>query len=417
MNHSTHTDFFRYLTKLQVFLVFFTLLVLQINCSRSTVPGQGGLKERQDRPGLGRTAKPEEAAVPVAVELSVLGDISSYYTATATLAAEKEAVVQARVSGIVVSLGCEEGDLVKKDQPLVVIGDEEYRLRLQQAEANVVDLRSRFARSQQLKEQKMISVEEFERVQNSLLAAEAEEGLARLMLSYTVVTAPFEGVVVTRHVALGQNVSIGTELFNLADFKPLLAKVYVPAKEFRKLVHDQPVEIILESNQQHLQGRITLISPIIDPSSGTIKITVEIHDYPTGVRPGDFTEVRIMTERRTERVLAPAIALISERGEDLVYVVKDGKAETRSVETGFIDQERVEIISGLSASEQVIVKGQRLLKHGVPVKVVEGGPEILLTEDTEENVGAAPDQSAVKDGQATNPHRESRRPKTQRRAG
>jgi membrane fusion protein (multidrug efflux system) len=310
----------------------------------------------------------------VAVQVVTTGDIASYYKATATLEAEKQAQVLARVSGLVRSLACEEGDLVREGGILLQIDNEEYRLRLEQAQATAANLSARFARLTEMRAQQLASDEEFQTAKSELDAAEAEAGLARLSLSYTTVTAPFGGQVTRRLVNVGQTVSSATPLFELADFEPLLARVHVPSKEFKKLQPDQPVELLLDSGSQRLQGRIKLVSPVIDPSSGTIKVTVEVKDYPSGVRPGDFAEVQIVTERHTGAMLVPRLAVISEKGEDVVYVSVGGLAERRVVTLGFTDNDHAELLSGVELGESVVVKGQRSLKHGSPIKVLEDGP-------------------------------------------
>jgi membrane fusion protein (multidrug efflux system) len=222
-----------------------------------------------------------------------------------------------------------------------------------------------------MREQELVSPEEYETVVNDLSAAKAAEGMAQLNLSYTRVTAPFAGRVVTRRVNVGQTVSVGTPLFTLSDFTPLLARVHVPAKEFNKLEPDQPVDLTLESNGTKLRGRIKLVSPTIDPSSGTIKVTVEINDYPAGVRPGDFAQVSIVTEQRHGSTLVPKIALVNDRGEQVVYVAQaDTTAERRVVEVGFQDDANAEILGGVSVGEHIVIKGQRSLKHGSAIKIL-----------------------------------------------
>jgi len=326
--------------------------------------------------------RPQQPPVPVAIAAASVGSISSYYTATATLAAEKEAQILARVAGVVESLGCEEGDRVSAGQALLTINNDEYRYRLAQAEANTADMRSRFERLEEMQKQDLVSAEEYESLRNNLKSAEAEEGLARLTLSYANVTAPFHGAVVNRLVDVGQNVNVGTPLFVLSDFDPLLARVFVPAKEFKKLKPDQPVELVVESGRQRLHGRIKLVSPVIDPTSGTIKVTIEIPQYPQGVRPGDFAEVRIVTESRTGSTLVPRIALVTDRGEQVVYVAADSTAERRVVDVGFEDDEFAEILSGVLPDEPVVVKGQRSLEHGSPIKIleVENGDSVADTQ-------------------------------------
>jgi membrane fusion protein (multidrug efflux system) len=331
--------------------------------TQAAQPGQGGQGQRR---------RPSQPPTPVAIDLARRGDIASYYTATATLTAEKEAQILARATGVALSLHCEEGDWVKAGQTLLGVEEDEYRLRLAQAEANTANLRDRFARLEGMWEQQLVSAEEYESTKNELRAAEAAEELARLNLSYTTVKAPFAGRITSRLVDVGQNVNLGVPLFVIADFDPLLAIVHVPSKEFKKLKPDQNVTIILDSTKQKLEGHIKLVSPVIDPTSGTIKVTVEIPDYPPDTRPGDFAEVSIVTERRRGSVLVPKNAVFTDRGDQVLYVAAaDSTAERRVVALGFEDDEHAEIMSGVTEGERIVVKGQRSLKHGAPIKVLE----------------------------------------------
>jgi membrane fusion protein (multidrug efflux system) len=269
-------------------------------------------------------------------------------------------------------LSCEEGDLVAEGAELLRIDNAEYQYRLEQAQAARADLQSRYDRLSKMKEQEMVSAEEYEKTINDLAAAKAAEGMAALNLSYTRVTAPFAGRVVTRLVNEGQTVNVGTSLFVLSDFKPLLARVHVPSKEFNQLRPDQAVDLVLESSGIKLRGRIKLVSPTIDPSSGTIKVTVEINNYPDGVRPGDFAQVKIVTEQRQESMLVPKIALVNDRGEQVLYVAQaDTTAERRVVDVGFQDDVNAEIMKGINIGERIVVKGQRSLKHGSAIKVID----------------------------------------------
>lgn len=314
---------------------------------------------------------PPQPPVVVAVSTARSGPIASYYKATATLEAEKQAQVLARVAGVVSSLAVEEGDQAREGGLLLQIDNAEYQLRVDQAAARTATLQARFDRMREMLAQQLTSAQEFETAKSELAAAKSEEGLARLNLSYTSVAAPFSGKVTRRLVNVGQTVSVGTPLFEMADFDPLLARVHVPAKEFKKLQADQPVELRLDSTGEILQGRIKLVSPIIDPQSGTIKVTIEIPSYPAGVRPGDFAEVQIVTERHDGATLVPRLAVVNEKGEDFVYVAGDSTAAKRAVKLGFSDNDSAEIVDGLAVGEVVVVKGQRSLKDGALIKVLD----------------------------------------------
>ncbi len=309
-------------------------------------------------------------AMAVAVEPAKRGDIATYYHATATLEANKEATVPARVSGLVTELLAEEGDRVGAGEGLLRIEDAEYRYRLQQAEAEAVKQRARFERLEKMLSNELVAAEEFESARSDLLAAESSRELAALELARTRVEAPFAGRVTRRMADSGQMVSSGQELFTLADLSRLLARVHVPSKEFRNLRVDQPVELVLDSNGEHMQGRIELVSPVIDATSGTIKVTVAVTDYPPETRPGDFAEVRIVTDRHEDVVLVPKAAVFSDRGERIAFVAyADSTADRRLVEIGYQNDERIEILGGIESGELVVVQGQRSLEQGQPLRI------------------------------------------------
>jgi len=363
------------MTRLRLLSVCVGLLLACAGCGQGEEETQGAAQHH----GPGRSGGPGGPgggqAIPVAVQPAAPGNIASYYKATATLEAEKQAEVLARVTGLVASLAAEEGDQVAKGAALLTIGNDEYRLRVKQAEASTANLRSRYERLQAMQAEGLVTDEEFGTARSDLASAEADEGLARLNLSYTKVRAPFAGRVTSRLVDAGQNLAVGTPLFVLADFDPLLARVHVPSREFNKLRQDQLVDLVLDSSGARLQGRITLISPIIDPNSGTIKITVEVADYPAGTRPGDFAEVQIVTERRDDVVLVPRAAVITDKGETVVFVADQSgegpRAERRVVTVGFTDDDHAQIVSGLESGMDVVTKGQRSLKHGTSLKILD----------------------------------------------
>jgi len=186
------------------------------------------------------------------------------------------------------------------------------------------------------------------------------------------VTAPFAGTIVRRLTNSGQTVNVGSQLFEIANFKPLLARIFVPAKELGTLREGQDSQITLDSNNAKLQGNVRLVSPVVDPTTGTVKVTVGVQDYPAGTRPGDFVHVSVVTARRENAVRVPNLAVFEDRGERVVFVANDSVAVRKPVTVGFADDTHTEIVSGLQAGEKVIVKGQRALKDGAPIKILEG---------------------------------------------
>lgn len=344
------------------------LLALAAACTQSAQSAERGA------PGTKTKGKrPERPPVPVATTPARLGSIASHYATTATLDAEKTASVLARVEGVVKSLHAEEGDLVNKGAVLLRIDNDEYELRAAQARAKTAGLQDRYDRAVKVVKKGLVAVEEMKNLEHDLAAAKAEQGLAELSAARTVVRAPFTGRVTRRAVDVGATVRDGAELFSLADLQPLLARVHVPSKTFGQLKRDQTVELVLDSDGAQLEGKITLVSPVIDANTGTIKVTLEVATYPEGTRPGDFATVRVVTERHDDVLLVPRNAVIDDRDERVVYIAKEDRAERRVVEVGLETDDSAEITKGLEAGEAVVTKGQHSLKDKARLKVVAKG--------------------------------------------
>ena len=318
-----------------------------------------------------RGSRGENRPVPIATSPATQGNISVYYKTNATLEVDKDADIVARVSGLVKTIMVEEGDAVAAGAVLLEIENDEYKHRVTLSSARAQNLKSKRDRLKTLTDD-LVSVQERETAESEYNTAMAELELAQLNLSYTTVRAPFAGRVVTRMVDPGQKVGSDTAVFHLSDFRSLLAKVFVPSKEFRNLKTEQDVNLILDSTKAIMKGRIKLVSPIIDPSTGTIKITVEVSDYPANTRPGDFAEVQVITDTHSAVVLVPRFAVITDHDEQIVFIAtEDNTAERRPVEIGYSDDDNSEIISGVKVGERVVVKGQRRLENGTVLKILD----------------------------------------------
>lgn len=321
----------------------------------------------------------EKRPIPITTRPATQGDISSYYKTNATLEVDKDADIVSRVSGLVKTIAVEEGDAVEAGAVLLEIENDEYKHRVTLASAKTQNLKSKRDRLKALTDD-LVSAQERETAETDYNTAVAEMELAKLSLSYTTVRAPFAGKIVQRMVDPGQKVGSDTPVFHLSDFRSLLAKVYVPSKEFKNLKIDQGVNLVLDSSKEVMKGRIKLVSPIIDPATGTIKITVEVSDYPANTRPGDFSEVQVITDTHPNVVLVPRFAVITDHDEQVVFIAtEDDTAERRPVEIGYTDDDHAEITSGIKVGERVVVKGQRRLENGTILKILDDGskaPEV-----------------------------------------
>lgn len=320
-------------------------------------------------------AKPQAKPVPVAVQAVRVGEVRSIYNTTATLEAEQRAEVLARTRGIITELHHEEGDLVEEGQLLLKLEDDDQRLSLKLSKIKYQQVKREFERLDEMFKKGILSSQDYDEIRNQLEDAEAQIEQSELNLSYTVVRAPFGGVLVHRNYDRGAHVQPGDKLFEIQDTTPLLAKIHVPASRMAAVTAGQEVRLRLDSSGSVLEGTLRLVSPIVDASTGTVKVTAEINQYPEGTRPGDFVNVQIVTEKHSNAMLVPSIAVFEDQSAQIVYVENDGQAARKVVEVGFVEEGVTEILKGLNPGEMVVVKGQRNLRPGMPIEVIKGASD------------------------------------------
>ncbi len=315
----------------------------------------------------------EEDSPPVPVETSspVRGDIYAVYSGTAPIEAFAEADVIAKVAGEVREVLVEEGDDVEKGQVLARLDGDRLRLELNESQARLRKLQRDFQRNQELKQKGLISEGDFEKIQYELEALQASYNLASLELDYTQIRAPIDGVVAERYIKLGNTIKVGDPVFRVTSFEPLVAYLYVPEREYRQLAPGQPVAIDIDAlGGQRIISSVTRVSPVVEPGTGTFKVTIEITDEARRIKPGMFARMSIVYDRHANALQVPRSAIVEEIGTTSVFVVENDVAVRKPVETGFSEEGMIEIVSGLDDDDQVITVGQVGLKADSRVNVI-----------------------------------------------
>jgi membrane fusion protein (multidrug efflux system) len=276
----------------------------------------------------GDNSKDEEPPpVPVEVRQPSRGDVFAVYSGTASLETDQEAVVIAKVGGEVTRLFVEEGATVSAGDVLARLDGDRLKLEMQRSLANVRKLEQEYERNLELHEKGLVSAGAFEGIKYELDSLRAAYSLAKLELSYTEIVAPINGVVSERMIKVGNTISINDPAFRITDMDPLLAYLFVPEKEFRKLRPGQPAQMTVDAiSDREFNAEILRISPTVDPATGTFKVTLAIVDGGDLLKPGMFGRFRIVFDSRTDTLLVPRLAIIEDESEKSVFVVESGKA-------------------------------------------------------------------------------------------
>jgi HlyD family secretion protein len=370
--------------------------------------------ERAEVPGM-----PFDAVAQVGAVRVERRDLSLRREATGYLEPSRRVEVSAEAAGRVVERRVEEGERVAAGQVLVRLDSRERLLEVQEAEAEWLKIRAQYAvnyesepeqisvdraaaapsglpgaeDAEALFEQGLISKQELaearrRREAGSLLSgrrqgeiraaasglAQAEQRLerARLALERTEIAAPFAGRVADLAVEPGQQVAPGEALLTLLEDERLEVDVDVLEADVVRLRPGAPARVRVPAlGGVVLEGGVQTINPLVDPETGTGRVTVTLPNPRGRLMPGLFAYVELETGRLPGRLLVPVAAVLERQDRQLVFRIEDGRALWTYVTIGARSEGWVEITDGLAEGDLVAVKDHFALAHEAPVEVVE----------------------------------------------
>jgi membrane fusion protein (multidrug efflux system) len=310
--------------------------------------------------------------IPVEAAIVTRGPISAFLSFNSTLETEAQVDIYPQTTGQVETLFVEEGRIVKEGDPLLKIDDRELRVDVDESTANYDQLQKAFARMEDLFRRNLINRQDYETQSYQTEQGRLRLERAKIRLSYATVRAPFDGVIASRDTQLGARVSAGTKVFSMVKLDEIVARVFVPGRYLPVVAENQSATITSEFlPDRSFKGWVKRISPVIDPKSGTFKVTVGVKgEKPSDLPPGLFVGVRIITDTRDSAMLIPKRAVVYEGGERYVFTVVKDRAVKRKLVAGYEDPQNIEALSGFEVGSIVIVLGQSGLKDGAMVRVV-----------------------------------------------
>ncbi|KXI30842.1 efflux RND transporter periplasmic adaptor subunit [Paraglaciecola hydrolytica] len=320
-------------------------------------------------------AEKKEVVIAVPVEVATLGhgSISANYATTAVLEAKEEAFVVPRASGIIEEIFVEEGDYVEKGQVLAQIEPQRYHLNLDRAKADLVGIEKELAKINKVYSQKLVSDDTFDKLNAQYQSAKATLALAELDLKEATITAPIAGFIAERNAKVGNLTESfqRARMFHIVQQQELYGIVYLPEKELARVHKEQKATLDLTAfGEKPVDALIERISPVIDPKTGTFKVTLRVPNHDHLLKAGMFAQVKLNYDTRDNVILLPRKALLAIDNSVNVFVVKDGIATKTPIQVGYQEGEFVEVISGLVGNEQVVITGHHNLRDKAPIEVV-----------------------------------------------
>lgn len=295
------------------------------------------------------------------------GEIGATREITGTVRAKQSASIAPSVMGTVKFLDVFLGSSVRKGDVLVRLRAGEIDQKARQTAAVLDQAKIDLVRAKSLASRGVVAKAELEAANSQYRIAEASHGEARVMQGYTVIKAPFSGVVTAKLANPGDQALPGRPLLVLEDPTELRLEATAPEAMITGLSLGQKLTVNIEAAHTKLEGRLAEISPSADPSTRTLLVKVDLPNQP-GVHMGMFGRVELLTEKR-KAIAIPKSALVRRGQLEIVFVARGGRAELRLVRSGRIQPDDIEISSGLDPDEIVIVTNADQLSDSQPIEV------------------------------------------------
>ncbi|MDD8031711.1 MAG: efflux RND transporter periplasmic adaptor subunit [Acidobacteriota bacterium] len=369
------------------------------------------------------TSSESQASSPLPVKATVVrvADLEKRIKSPGEAFTEKNVVLKAEVKGVLKKLNIREGQHVRTGEILAELDDTPYRLRLEQEEAsrlkalsellldrlfqqpeladnsedllNVKKAEEAYLKAKQAFEEGLISQSELEKLRRDyelamigsglkrdeiiasskgLTQAEVNVKIAQMELEKTRITAPFSGVITQIRVAPGESIEAGREICTLVDLSQLKIEAKVLETVVGKIKTGREAYVNFTAFPGKVfRGQVAAISPLVDPKDKTCSVFVHLDNPAEEIKPGMHAEVEIISEIFPSRLLVPQEAVLVRGGRPLVFVVENGLAKWRYIQTGEENERFIEVLEGVTEGEQVIVEGHMTLAHDSSVRVID----------------------------------------------
>ncbi|MFC1733672.1 efflux RND transporter periplasmic adaptor subunit, partial [candidate division KSB1 bacterium] len=316
--------------------------------------------------------------VPVTIDIVTRGDIASYISLTGTLLPAEEMQITAEVGGYIMfnDAGMQQpqnGGTVNKDRLLAKIVNEEYELGVRQESKRLaMEQGARdYEEKSKLGEMGGVTPREVEAALRNKIDTELNYRTALIDLEKLNIKAPMEGILADiQSFAEGQRISNGTMIGKVMNFRKVRCELNVTNDNIVNVKFGQEVIVTnFAYENEPFIGRVSKISPTIDPTTRTFNVEVEIDNPDLRLRPGMFVKSDIVINRKSNVIRVPRYLILTRNNRTVVFVVEDEVAKMREITVGLQDSDNAEVIEGLSDGGLLVIRGYETLKDNTKVRV------------------------------------------------
>ncbi len=334
--------------------------------------------------GCQQGGAPEQAdtTIPVRVTAVEQSSIQELVTATGTVYAVKDSILLTEQAGRYALQKNPRtgrpfvmGDSVAANTLIASLDNPEYvnGIAMDSKKLSLESAEREHTKQQSIYEKGGITLSEVKTAEKAMIDARYSLDNAQISLAKLEVRAPFKGILVDiPHITAGEWVAAGETVAVLMDYSRLYAELTLPGKEMARIQQNQGVTIGNYSQEkQNLAGKVTQISPALDPTSRMFKIRIEASNPDLLLKPGMFVRADIVVQEKKDVIVIPKDIILDRRGRKIVYVVQRGIALERRIELGIETSDSVEVLEGLTLEDSLVTEGFETLRNRSRVKVIE----------------------------------------------
>jgi membrane fusion protein (multidrug efflux system) len=332
--------------------------------------------------GQGSSGGESRSSLRVSTIVVASTPFSEVITSTGSMRAEESVELQAEINGKVVAINFTEGAHVKAGALLVKLNDADLRATRQRALKRKELATLREQRLAKLVKEGVTRQEEYDTAWNELQVQFAEIELAEAQIAKTEIRAPFSGVVGLRYVSEGAFVNAATRVATLQRLDQLKIDFSIPEKYAGRIKPGMPITFTVAGGEQKFNGQIYAFDPRIDAGTRSVLLRALCPNPDGRLLPGAFANVELTLTQTKDAILIPAEAVIPGITDKNVFVMSDGKASRRIVETGTRTASQVQILAGLKVGDVVITSGLQQMREGMPVSSNDAPAKTLKAKQT-----------------------------------
>lgn len=294
--------------------------------------------------------------------------VANVIEVTGTLLPQESAELTTQATGKVESILFKEGQYVNKGDVLLQLDSREWRAQLNRLQTELEIAQKDLGRKTELAGIRGVSESELEAAQLKVSSLEATMEETDVRLSYSSIKAPFSGKVGLRKVSPGAYISAGTSVATLVQDNPLKVEFSVPERYAGKIKSGQVVSFAVNQDDDRHTATIYAAEPALNQSSRALLVRASIQNPEGELIAGSFADIDVVLDSIPNALMVPTEAIVPKLDEQIVYRIKNGKAEEVKVKTGVRHPDVIQVSGGVMPGDTIMLTGLLQVRKGMPVR-------------------------------------------------